>query len=159
MSDTLAEVTHIHLFLAIILLMLLLKLFNIAYPLFDTALFACISTPASYTLAYYHARAYKIGKFVREKNPETVRLWSYELVALLVSFIMGYTVFVALTGSTDYIVFSAAFITVQIMRCVTIIMVRNLAKMGVDVQHPGIVVLVALSVASLGLIGLSIFPL
>ena len=154
---TVAEATQLHLFLSIIILMLMLRFFAIAPELFDVALFSCISMPASYALAYYHARAYRTGRFVIRKEPEPIRLWIYEVVALLMSFIMGYLVFVALSGSTDVITFGAAFITVQIMRVLTIIITSNMRNMGVDIQHPAVVIVTSLSIAAIGLVGLALF--
>ena len=153
---TAAEATQIHLFLSIIILMLLLRFFAVAPELFDVALFSCISMPATYALAYYHARAYRTGMFVVKKKPEPVRLWSYEVIALLMSFAMGYMVFAALSGSTDYITFGASFITVQIMRLLTLLISSHLKNMGVDIQHPAVVMVVSLSIAAIGLVGLSL---
>lgn len=154
---TAAEATQLHLFLSIIILMLLLRFFGAAPELFDTALFSCISMPATYALAYYHARAYRTGRFVIKKKPEPTRLWSYEIIALLTSFVMGYLVFVALSGSTDLIMFASAFITVQVMRLLTLLISSHLKNMGVDMQHPAVVMLVSLSTAAIGLVGLSLF--
>jgi len=154
---TAAEATQLHLFLSIIILMLLLRFFGVAPELFDTALFSCISLPATYALAYYHARAYRMGRFVVSKKPEPARLWSYEVVALLTSFVMGYIVFAALSGSTDLITFTSAFITVQVMRLLTLLITSRLKDMGVDIQHPAVVMLVSLSTAAIGLIGLTLF--
>jgi len=154
---TAAEATQLHLFLSIIILMLLLRFFAVAPELFDVALFSCISMPATYALAYYHARAHKMGRYVTKKKPEPIRLWSYEVVALLMSFIMGYLVFVALSGSTDYITFGAAFITVQIMRLLIILVSSNLKNLGVDIQHPAVVMIISLSMAAIGLVGLTMF--
>lgn len=150
------EGVQLHLFLSIVMLMLMLRFFGVAPDLFDSAIFACISLPATYAMTYYSREAYRVGKFVVKKKPEPVRFWSYELVALLTSFVMGYMVFVALTGSTDYITFGSAFITAQIMRILTNMLVSSLKEMGVDVMHPCIVVLISLSIAAIGFIGLSI---
>ena len=154
---TAAEATQLHLFLSLLILMLLLRFFATTPELFDVALFSCISMPATYALAYYHARAYRMGKFVIKKKPEPVRLWSYEVAALLMSFAMAYLVFVALSGSTDYITFGAAFITVQVIRLLTLLISSHLKNMGVDIQHPAVVMPVSLSIAVIGLVGLSLF--
>jgi len=154
---TLAEATQLHLFLSIVLLMLLLRFFGVAPEMFDVALFSCVSMPATYALAYYHARAYRMGRFVIKKKPEPIRMWTYETVALLMSFVMGYIVFAALSGSTDLITFASAFVTVQIMRILIVYITGHLRTMGVDIQHPAIVMLVSLSIAAVALIGLNIF--
>ena len=154
---TLAEATQLHLFLSIILLMLLLRFFGVAPEMFDVALFSCVSMPATYALTYYHARAYRMGRFVIKKKPEPIRMWIYETVALLTSFIMGYIVFAALAGSMDLITFASAFITVQLMRLLIMYITSHLRSMGVDIQHPGIVMLISLSVAAISLIGLNLF--
>ena len=151
------EATQLHLFLSIVILILLLRFFSSSPALFDEALFSCISMPATYTLAYYHARAYVAGSFVVRKHPEPMRLWSYEVAALLSSFAMAYLVFAALSGSTDLITFGAAFSTVQIIRLLVLIVTSHLRDMGVDVQHPIVVVLTSLSVATVGLVGLALF--
>ena len=159
---TFAEATQLHLFLSIILLMLLLRFFAIAPELFDVALFSCVSMPATYALTYYHARMYRAGRFVVKKKPEPVRMWVYEAVALLTSFMMGYVVFAALSGSTDYVTFGAAFITVQVMRLLILLITRHLRSVGIDIQHPVVVLLTSLSTAAAGLVGLSmifsVFP-
>jgi len=154
---TLVEATQLHLFLSIILLMLLLRFFGVTPEMFDVALFSCVSMPATYALAYYHARVYKMGRFVVKKKPEPIRVWTYETVALFMSFIMGYMVYVALSGLTDLITYGAAFVTVQIMRVLILFITRELRMLGVDVQHPAVVILISLSTSLVALIGLNIF--
>ena len=154
---TLTEATQLHLFLSIVLLMLLLRFFGVAPEMFDVALFSCVSMPATYALTYYHARVYRTGKFVVKKKLEPMRVWTYETAALLMSFIMGYMVYAALSGSTDIITYGAAFVTVQIMRILILIITRELRMLGVDVQHPAMVTLISLSTSMVALIGLNIF--
>ena len=154
MADSMSEI-QMHLFLSIVILMLLLRFFGVTPGLFDTALFSCISLPATYALTYYHREAYRVGRFVIKKKPEPVRLWSYEFAALIMSYIMGYMVFTALSGSTDYITFTSAFISAQLMRLLCLVLVRSLKNLGVDITHPVVVVLVSLSVAAVGFVGLS----
>ncbi|RLF08512.1 MAG: hypothetical protein DRJ60_00175 [Thermoprotei archaeon] len=153
---TATEATQLHLFLSIIILMLLLRFSAVAPEPFDVALFSCISMPATYALTYYHARAHRMGRFVARKKPEPTRLWSHELAALMMSFAMSYIVFAALSGSTNYITFGAAFITVQVMRLLILLVTSHLKNMGVDIQHPIVILLVSLSVAAVGVAGLSI---
>jgi len=153
----LVEATQLHLFLSIIILMLLLRFFGVTPELFDVALFSCISMPASYALTYYHARIYRAGKYVVRKTPESLRLWSYETTALLMSFMMGYMVFIALSGSTDIVAYAAAFIAVQTMRIAILIVARNLKNLGVDIQHPVVVTLISVFTAAVALVGLTFF--
>ena len=146
---------NLHLFLSIIVLILLLRLFSVVPTLFDTALFSCISMPAMYAMTYYHYHARKeFGRFVVKRNK--LELWGYEVVALITSFVMGYLVFTALTGSYDYVTYSSAFIVVQLMRLVVVSVTRSLKNMGVDVNHPLVVVLVSVLVALIGLLGLTL---
>jgi len=152
----LAEATQLHLFLSIIILMLLLRLFAVSPEAFDVALFSCVSMPVTYTLAYYRARARLAGRFVVKKRPEPVRAWAYETTALLTSFAMGYVVYAALSGSTDLAVYGAAFVTVQMMRLLVLFTTRQLGAV-VDVQHPLAVMLVSLSTSLVALVALSLF--
>jgi len=146
---------NLHLFLSIVILILLLRLFAIAPTLFDTALFSCISMPAMYAMTYYHYHARRgYGRFVVRRDK--LELFGYEMAALITSFIMGYLVFTALTGSYDLITYSSAFVAVQLMRVMVMYMVRSLRGMGVDVNHPLIVVLVSVMVALIGLVGLAL---
>jgi len=156
-NASLIEETQLHLFLSIVLLMLLLRFFGAVPPMYDVALFSCVSMPATYALAYYHARMYRTGKFVIKKKPEPIRIWIYETIALLTSFIMGYMVFVALTGLTDIILYGSAFIAVQLMRVTILFIARNLKLMGIDIRHPVIVVLISSCTSLIALIGLNIF--
>jgi len=149
--------TELHQFLSIIVLMLLVRLFNVASDLFSIALISCISMPATYALTYYNLKAQGVGKFVIRKNPEPIRTWMYETIALLSSFVMGFIVFVALSGSLNYMVFVVAFITTQVMRLLTLVITRYMWNMGIDIQHPILAVLVSLSVALVGLVGLTLF--
>lgn len=150
------QASQLYLFLSIIMLMLLLRFFAVAPKAFDVALFSCVSMPATYALTYYSSRAYREGKFVVRKTPEPVKFWTYEAVALLMSYIMGYVVFVALSGMLDYVLFTAAFMVVQVMRLLIVFLVRMFRDLGIDVQHPVMVLLTALGVASISFIGLSL---
>lgn len=143
-----AEALQLHLFLSIIMLILILRFFEVAPALFDTALFSCISMPATYAMAYYHSRLYREGKFVLRKRPSPERAWMYELVALITSYGMGYMVFVALSGSYDYVTFTIAFATVQFMRVIISVALSHLKATGVDVQRPAVVLLVSLAMAT-----------
>lgn len=146
---------NLHLFLSIIVLILLLRLFSVVPTLFDTALFSCISMPAMYAMTYYHYRVRKeFGRFVVKRNK--LELWGYEVIALITSFVMGYLVFTALTGSYDYVTYGSAFIVVQLMRLVVVSVTKSLKNMGVDVNHPLVVVLVSVLVALIGLLGLTL---
>ena len=156
-DETISEATQLHLFLSIIIMMLLMRFFATAPELFDQALFSCISMPATYALTYYHARAYRMGKFVVKKTPEPVRLWTYELAAMIMSYVMGYIMFLAMSGSSDCMIFSIAFATVQLMRLLIIMLTGNLRNMGVDIQHPVVVMLISLSIALVSLVVLSLF--
>jgi len=153
---TLVEATQLHLFLSIIILMLFLRFFASGEDLFTTALFSCVSMPVTYTLTYYKYRAYSTGAFVTRKNPEQVRVWAYECVALAMSFVMGYLVFTALSGSTDVAVFTSAFLSSQVMRVGVIAEAKMLKNLGVDIQHPFVVFISSLSVAAVGFAVLSL---
>jgi len=153
------ESISLHLFLSIVFLILLLKVFNTSVPeSFISALFACVSMPATYALSYYHAQAYRTGKFVIKKHPEPTRMWLYELIALLTSFGMGFLVFVALSDGTtsDLPIYLSAFVTTQIMRLTLLFTVNQLRMAGVDVQHPLVVVLIALATSLLTLVSLRV---
>ena len=155
---TLAEATQLHLFLSIVVLMLLTRFFGVAPEGLDVALFSCVSMPATYALTYYHARVYRAGRFVTRRT-EPARAWLYETVALLMSFAMGYTVFVALSGTADPITFTAAFVTVQAMRLATILAASTLRGWGIDIQHPAVVMLVSAAAAALGMVCLGLVSL
>ena len=144
-----AEALQLHLFLSIIMLILVLRFFEVAPALFDTALFSCISMPATYAMAYYHSRLYREGKFVLRKRPSPERVWAYELIALIASYGMGFMVFVALSGVYDYVAFTIAFATVQFMRVAISVVLSHLRAIGVDVQRPAIVLLVSLAMSTI----------
>jgi len=148
--------TQLHLFLSIIALILLLRLFGVSTDTFDIALFSCVSMPATYALTYYHARIYRVGRFVTKKTSEPLRIWTYEVAALVTSYVMGYMVYVALSGISDVATYSIAFVVVQTMRIAIFFMARHLRALGVDIQHPAVVMLIALSTAVLALVGLTL---
>jgi len=147
--------TEVHQFMSIVILMLLVRLFNVASDLFSIALISCISMPATYAMAYYNFKA-QGDTFVLKKNPEHVRIWVYEVIALSFSFVMGYIVFAALSGSLDYVVFTVAFMTTQLMRLLTLVVTKYMRNMGIDIQQPIIVTIVSLSVALVGFVGLAL---
>jgi len=138
----------LHLFLSIVFLVLLLRLFPIAPPYFDLALFSCVSLPAMYALSYYRARLAK--RFVKARSLEyEVRELSYEAVALVMSYATGLAVYVALYGVADIGTYTVAYIIVQGMRCFVSWMCRNLSNAGIDVARPSVVLLVAGTTATI----------
>lgn len=148
---------QLHLFMSIVVLTLMLRYFQIVPPLFDTALFSCLSMPVVYVMSYYHAKEYsRAGKFVIRKESD-VKLWGYEVMSLVVGFIMGYLVFVALTGSSDYVVYGVAFCTVQFMRMVTAGIVAHLSNLGIDTQRPIAVMGISMLVATITFLCLAVF--
>lgn len=163
-EQTVSEATQLHLFLSIVLLLLMTRIWGLVPDTFGEALFACISMPALYAMTYYTARRYKtiVSKFIRTKTGEPVVLsrkveLTSELVAILASYFMGFIVFVSFTGEWDFITYTSAFLAIQLMRLLIIEISAYLQKIDVDVQHPIVIVLIALASATLALFVLSGF--
>ena len=156
------QMIELHLFLSILFLMLLLRLIGITPMLLDVALFSCVSTPAMYALMYYHKKAkapIKMGKFIVKKSIEPMEAWQYEFLSLVMSYAMGLMVFIAFTNTLDLAVYTIAFIAVQAMRLLTILITRRLKAIGINVQHPLTTTLASLLVATITLaVIMAIYP-
>jgi len=148
----LVQVSQSHLFLAIVILILLSRLFEISPPSFDVALFSCVSTPVTYSITYYSSRAYRMGRFVTTKMPRIERVWLYEVVALTLSFFIGWLVFLAFTSIPDFITYSIAFMLVQIMRVMAMAFVKMLSTLGISYTHPLMTLLIAFLIAIFGFV-------
>ena len=146
----LVQVSQTHLFLAIVILILLSRLFGISPPLFDVALFSCVSTPVTYSIAYYSSRAYRVGRFITAKTPRMERVWLYEVIALTLSLFIGWLVFLAFAPVPDFATYFLAFVLVQVMRVVAVAFVKMLDALGVSYAHPLVALLVAFVIAMFG---------
>jgi hypothetical protein len=146
-----AGYVDLYLFLSIIFLILFTRL--LGFPeTFSVALFSTISTPVMYSIAYYYRKPVT-GFFVKPKNHRVVkfRVAYRSFVATLTSFVAGFIVFAALSGSTDIVVYSLAFVVTWIMRISIYLLLPVLAK-HIDIENPAITMLISLGVAVLALI-------
>lgn len=141
MDDILQRVSGVHFFFSLILTLFFLKAFSIAPPTLDVALFACISAPATYAMSYYTRQP----KYVLGKKP--VHAWWVEFEALLMSFIMGYVMYTALTEAPVAYVYVLAFILTQFARLLLVAEASLLEGLGVDIGHPLVVLAMATSTA------------
>jgi len=123
--------------MSIIVLSLLVRLIIMDSTLFIDAVFATMSMPVVYTMSYYTRQARTPeGEYVKRKKPELSRLISYELAALIASYLVGFFMFYALTGATDYYTYTVAYITSQTMRILNIYIINMYEKLGADPGHP-----------------------
>jgi len=161
-EQTISEATQIHLFLSIILLLLLTRFWGLVPDTFGEALFACISMPALYAMSYYTTRRYREvkGTFVKKKTGEPVYIgrrvdWTSEIIAILSSYFMGFIVFASFTGTWDIITYTIAFFSIQLMRLIIVEISMEAQKLGMDIQHPLMIVLISLTSATLVLLVLT----
>jgi len=151
-SEFFDSLTDLYLFLSIIFLAFLARLLGAGLDDFSSALFACISVPATYSLVYYRRRIRR-RRFVESKEGTSVielgRLWVYELIAVLASYATAYIVFVASTGLTDLFLFTLAFFTAQALRLFIIVVTRLLKALKIDVSHPLVMFFVSFLVSLL----------
>jgi hypothetical protein len=135
----------LYLFLSIVFLILFTKL--LGFPeAFSIALFSTISMPAMYSFMYYYRKHLTdTGIFVKPKNYR-IRAAYRSFAAVLTSFVMGFIVFAALSGSTDIIIYTLAFLVISIMRIVLYLLLPVLAR-HVDVESPAIAMLTSLAMA------------
>jgi len=133
------SLSDLYLFLSIIFLAFLSRFLAAGLADFSSALFACISVPATYSLVYYRRRAKRM-RFVEPKGEAAVaelgRLWIYELVAVLASYATAYVVFVASTGLMDLFLFTLAFFTAQGLRLFILVLIRLLRALKIDASNP-----------------------
>ena len=161
-EQTVSEATQIHLFLSIILLLLLTRFWGLVPDTFGEGLFACISMPALYAMSYYTTRRYREvkGTFVKKKTGEPVYVgrrvdWTSEIIAILSSYFMGFIVFASFTGTWDVITYTIAFFSIQLMRLIIVEISMEAQKLGMDIQHPLMIVLISLTSATLTLLVLT----
>ena len=161
-EQTVSEATQIHLFLSIILLLLLTRFWGLVPDTFGEALFACISMPALYAMSYYTTRRYREvkGTFVKKRTGEPVYVgrrvdWTSEIIAILSSYFMGFIVFASFTGTWDIITYTIAFFSIQLMRLIIVEISMEAQKLGMDIQHPLMIVLISLTSATLVLLVLT----
>jgi len=161
-EQTVSEATQIHLFLSIILLLLLTRFWGLVPDTFGEALFACISMPALYAMSYYTTRRYREvkGTFVKKRTGEPVYIgrrvdWTSEIIAILSSYFMGFIVFASFTGTWDIITYTIAFFSIQLMRLIIVEISMEAQKLGMDIQHPLMIVLISLTSATLTLLVLT----
>ena len=161
-EQTVSEATQIHLFLSIILLLLLTRFWGLVPDTFGEALFACISMPALYAMSYYTTRRYREvkGTFVKKRTGEPVYIgrrvdWTSEIIAILSSYFMGFIVFASFTGTWDIITYTIAFFSIQLMRLIIVEISMETQKLGMDIQHPLMIVLTSLTSATLVLLVLT----
>jgi hypothetical protein len=88
------------------------------------------------------------GMFVKAKNHKVLRarIAYRSLVATLTSFVSGYLVFAALSGSTDIVLYSIAFMITWIMRTALHFLLPALSE-HIDIENPAIILLVSLGVS------------
>jgi hypothetical protein len=140
----------LYLFLSIVFLILFTRL--LGFPdTFSIALFSTISTPVMHSIAYYY-RKLVTGYFVKPKDHRVVRFRAAyrSLVASLTSFVTGFIVFVALSGSTDIVMYSLAYVVTWVMRATIYFLLPVLAN-SIDIENPAIIMIVALAIAVLAL--------
>jgi len=161
-EQTISEVTQLHLFLSIILLLLMTRFWGLVPDTFGEALFACISMPALYAMTYYTTRRYRRvkGSFVRRKTGEPAYIgkrvdWTSELVAIITSYFMGFIVFVSFTGTWDIVTYTIAFLSIQLMRVIIVELSLQLQRIGMDIQHPLSLLLISLTSATISLLVLT----
>lgn len=135
------RLVQLYVFVAIIVLSLLVRIFLASYTLFIDAIYATMSTPVIYTMSYYSSQAYMEGNYVRRKKPEMSRLVTYETLALFASYVVGFFMFYALTGSTDYYVFTVAYIVSQTMRGLSYNIVNIMRALKLDPAYPFLVLM------------------
>ncbi|MCC6055262.1 MAG: hypothetical protein LM583_01105 [Desulfurococcaceae archaeon] len=146
-----AGYVDLYLFLSIVFLILFTKL--LGFPeVFSIALFSTTSMPAMYSFMYYYRKPLT-GIFVKPKDYRVIKIRAAyrSLAAVLTSFVMGFIVFAALSGSTDIAIYTLAFIVTFIMRVALYILLPVLASY-VDIENPAIVMLTSLAVASISLL-------
>jgi len=143
----------LYLFLSIVFLILFTKL--LGFPeAFSIALFSTISMPAMYSFMYYYRKHLTdTGIFVKPKDYRIrgIRAAYRSFAAVLTSFVMGFIVFAALSGSTDIVIYTLAFIVTFVMRTALYILLPVLTSY-VDIENPAIVMLTSLAVASISLL-------
>ena len=141
---------ELHLSLAIVVLLLLLRALGVPAGGIVTAVFSCLTAPAVYAMAYYRVRAYAAGRFVRLVRPGLGRLWVYEVAGLVSSYAVGYLVYASLGGGSlgEYTV---GYASVQVMRVVAAGLKKVVEGAGLDPDHPVAVLLVSLAAAGAGL--------
>jgi len=131
------SIVQLYLFMSIIFLSLLVRLFISDSSLFIDAIFATMYTPVVYTMSYYTKQArMSEGEYVKRKKPEFSRLIMYELVALIASYMVGYLMFYALTLQTDYYIYTVAYVTSQTMRIMNLAIIRMFKRLDIDPSHP-----------------------
>jgi hypothetical protein len=136
----------LYLFLSIVFLILFTRLLGIPEA-FSVALFSTTSMPAMYSFMYYYRKPVT-GFFVKPKNHRAIeiRVAYKSLAAILTSFVTGFIVFAALSGSTDIIIYTLAFLVTSIMRTALYLLLPALAR-HVDVESPAIAMLTSLAMA------------
>jgi len=128
---------QLYLFMSIIVLSLLVRLLITDSTLFIDAIFATMSMPVVYTMSYYTRQAKEAGgEYVKRKKPQLSRLIMYEFSALLASYMVGFFMFYALTGSTDYYIYTVAYATSQTMRILNMFIINMYKNLGADPGHP-----------------------
>jgi len=148
LDDGLAQ---LYLLMSIIILSLLARFATERATLFIDAIFATASMPVVYTMSYYSRQARVEGDFVRCKKPSLTKLVVYELAALAASYIVGFLMFYALTGATDYYTYTAAYVASQTMRLLDTLVINVYRRLGVDPGHPFLMLIGSAAVASLHL--------
>jgi len=139
----------LHLFLSIVFLLLLLRIFPIVENTFSIAVFSCTSMPAMYALSYYRSKIKKL-QFVKSKTGEEVYLeskWLYEAMGFAMSYVMGFIVFSALHGVTDLAVYTLAYVVVQGMRFFIKRVAEGIEDLGLDPSRPVIVLAISVITA------------
>jgi len=133
-------------FLSIFFIIFLIRVFEIVpFDVFTTALFSCISMPAMYALTYYYRREFVF--VVSKKQHRLHEFWAREFYALILSFLIGFLAFIALTGSFDVFIFSLAYICVHVLRILFSVLLPFLKHRYVDVEHPVVVVVISIIVS------------
>jgi hypothetical protein len=140
----------LYLFLSIIFLILFTRLLGFS-DAFSIALFSTVSMPAMYSFMYYYRKPLA-GLFVKPKRAGVVRLRAAyrSLAASLTSFVTGFIVFAALSGSTNIAVYTIAFLVTWLQRTALYYMLSALAE-RIDIESPATLIAVSALAALIAL--------
>jgi len=122
---------------------------------FVNAVFATVSLPVVYSMAYISTKVSGEGRFVKKKPGEGLReRLAPEGAALLVSYAMGFMAFYALTGYFDLLLYTLAYTAAQAMRALDSLAINAYDRVGADPGNPLLVLLAAFGSAAVALLAL-----
>ncbi len=148
------NLTQVYLLTSILILSLLIRLFLADAQVIIDAMFATMSTPVIYTMSYYmrEARRAEGGEFVKRKKPSLSRMVTYEIAAMIASYMTGFIVFYSLSGVADYYTYTIAYLLSQTLRAVVHCIIRAYEALGADPGHPLLMLVGAVAAAALHLL-------